>query len=121
LGKAYLSCLPDERLTEKIEKIALKARTEKSIVEKNALWAELRKTRDRRYSMSEEEYIRGLIAIGAPLVDPVSGEGVGAVSFDFSILQHNAAEVEAKYRHLIVETARTLSELLPVGRDRLTN
>jgi DNA-binding IclR family transcriptional regulator len=116
LGKAYLSTFSDGRLAEKMEKILLTEKTEKSIVEEDALWAELRKTRARGYSMAEEEYLRGLIAIGAPLVDPVSGEGVGAVSFDFSILQHNASEVESRYQRLIIETARTLSELLPSGK-----
>jgi DNA-binding IclR family transcriptional regulator len=113
LGKAYLSRLPDGRLTEKIAGIVLTARTKKSIMDPDALREELRKTRQRGFSMSVEEYLSGLIAIGAPLVDPVSGEGVGAVSFDFSVLQHRAAEIEKKFGRLIVETARTLSDLLP--------
>jgi DNA-binding IclR family transcriptional regulator len=118
LGKAYLSSLSDDRLAEKIEKIPLTARTNKSIVGLEGLQAELRKTRNRGYSMAEEEYLRGLIAIGAPLIDPDSREGVGAVSFDFSILQHNASQVESKYHRLIIETARTLSELLPSGKGK---
>jgi hypothetical protein len=43
---------------------------------------------------------------------------VGAVCFDFSTLEHNAADVAAKYGQLIRDTARQLSELLPPERHR---
>ena len=118
LGKAYLSCLAEDRLLEKIEALKLTAKTEKTIVEKDVLLAELKKTRFRRYAMSEEEYLPGLLAIAAPLVDPINDEGVGAVSFDFSVLQHSAEEVETQYAEQIVQTAKLLSELLPVDSKR---
>jgi DNA-binding IclR family transcriptional regulator len=117
LGKAYLSSLPDDRLIEKIATMTLSAKTEKSIVDKNRLLAEIKATKIRGYAICEEEYLPGLIAIGAPLRDPITGKGVGAVSFDFSVLQHNAAKIEARYGHLVAETARMLSELLPPGRN----
>jgi len=113
LGKAYLSSLPDELIAEKIDTMFLVAKTEKTIVDKDALAAELQKNKERQYAMSEEEYLPGLVAIGAPLYDPVSGKGVGAVSFDFSVLQHTAAGIKAKYGDLIRETAKSLSGLLP--------
>ena len=118
LGKAYLSSLPDDLITEKIDTMILVAKTEKTIVDKDALAAELKKTKARQYALSEEEYLAGLIAIGAPLYDPISGKGVGAVSFDFSVLQHSAGEIKAKYGDMIKETARSLSGLLPRGIDR---
>ena len=118
LGKAYLSSLPDDLIAEKIDTMILVAKTEKTIVDKDALAAELKKTKTRQYALSEEEYLAGLIAIGAPLYDPISGKGVGAVSFDFSVLQHSAGEIKAKYGDMIRETARSLSGLLPrsIGR-----
>ena len=118
LGKAYLSSLPDDLIAEKIDTMILVAKTEKTIVDKDALAAELKKTKARQYALSKEEYLAGLIAIGAPLYDPISGKGVGAVSFDFSVLQHSAGEIKAKYGDMIRETARSLSGLLPrdIGR-----
>jgi len=118
LGKAYLSSLPDDQIAEKIDRLILAAKTEKTIVDKEALAAELKKTKARQYTMSEEEYLPGLIAIGAPLYDPISEQGVGAVSFDFSVLQHSAEEINARYRDMIRETARSLSGLLPPGKGR---
>jgi DNA-binding IclR family transcriptional regulator len=113
LGKAYLSSLPDDRIAEKIDTMMLVARTDKTIVDKDALAAELKKTKARQYAIAEEEYLAGLVAIGAPLYDPISGKGVGAVSFDFSVLQHSAEDIKAKYGEIIRETARSLSGLLP--------
>lgn len=118
LGKAYLSSLPDDLIAEKIDTMILVAKTEKTIVDKDALAAELKKTKARQYALSKEEYLAGLIAIGAPLYDPISGKGVGAVSFDFSVLQHSAGEIKAKYGDMIRETARSLSGLLPRGIGR---
>jgi len=118
LGKAYLSSLPDDLLAEKIDNMALTPKTEKTITDKTVLLAELKKAKGRQYTMSEEEYLPGLITISAPLFDPLTGKGVGAVCFDFSVLQHSAQDVEAKYGDMIRETAGTLSELLPPDKDR---
>ena len=119
LGKAYLSTLSDDLIAEKIDTMVLAARTEKTIVDKGVLAAELQTTKARQYAITEEEYLTGLVAIGAPLHDPIDGKGVGAVSFDFSVLQHSAEEIKAKYGDMIRETARSLSGLLPsVGNNR---
>ena len=118
LGKAYLSSLPDDLIAEKIDTMIFVAKTKKTIVDKNALAAEIKKTKARQYAMSAEEYLPGLIAIGAPLFDPVNGKGVGAGCFDFSVLQHSAKDIKAKYGDMIRETAKSLSRLLPPGKNR---
>jgi DNA-binding IclR family transcriptional regulator len=117
LGKAYLSSLPDDLMAEKIDTLALVAKTEKTIVDKDMLIAELKKTKARGYAMSEEEYLPGLITISAPLIDPLTGNGVGAVCFDFSVLQHTAEDIKAKYADVIRETAESLSRLLPPEKN----
>jgi len=58
----------------------------------------------------------GLVAIAAPLVDPRTGEGIGAVSFDFSLLEIHVEEMEKRYAGLICDTANVLSGVVP--RDR---
>jgi len=118
LGKAYLSSLTDDLIAEKLDTMILVAKTEKTVVNKEALAAELKKTKVRQYALTEEEYLPGLVAIGAPLYDPISGKGVGAVSFDFSVLQISAGEIQAKYGGLIKETAKAISELLPTDQNR---
>jgi DNA-binding IclR family transcriptional regulator len=113
LGKAYLSSLPEEQLAERFAAMALTVRTEQTIREKDRLIEDLETARARGYAMSEEEYLAGLLAIAAPLRDPMSGKSVGAVSFDFSVLQHSAETIRAKYADLIRQTAQSLSALLP--------
>jgi len=62
--------------------------------------------------MCVEEYLPGLITIGAPLINQRTGTGLGGVSFDFSIIQQNAHEVEEKYSAIVIELARSISEVL---------
>jgi len=113
LGKAYLASLGKTQCEEKIASLQLVARTAKTLTDRGRLKKEIELTQARGFSMCEEELLPGLLAIGAPLCDPVSGRGVGAVSFDFSVLQQDVAEIKARYADLIRETARTLSALLP--------
>ena len=98
--------------------MALVPKTEKTIVKKADLLAELKKIKDRQFAMNVEEFLPGLIAIGAPLYEPISRKGVGAVCFDFSVIQHSAGEIRTKYGEMIKETARSLSELLPPDKNR---
>jgi DNA-binding IclR family transcriptional regulator len=119
LGKAYLASLPEPLLKERVGCLVLNARTEKTIVQKDLLVSELLRIKERKYAMAVEEYLPGLIAIAAPLIDPDNGKGVGAVSFDFSTLQNSAEGVEANYASKIVEVAQSLSGLLPpAGRKK---
>lgn len=118
LGKAYLSGLPEAAIAAKIGAMAPIARTGRTIVDKKALLKEVKKAKAQGYAMSKEEYLPGLIAIAAPLVDPLTGQGLGAVSFDFSVLQHSAEQIRSRYKTKIVATAKVLSELLPPGKNR---
>jgi DNA-binding IclR family transcriptional regulator len=116
LGKAYLAALPDDQMKRKIEAMSLIPKTEKTIQDKDKLLSELMEIKKRGYAMAVEEFLPGLIAIGAALVDPISGDPIGAVSFDFSVIEHTARDIQSKYAALAVTTAETLSELLPPER-----
>ena len=112
VGKAFLSTLTESALEQTLKRIDLQVRTKKTISDKDQLLAEIKKTRKHGYAMCEEEYLPGLITIAAPLISPHSGEGIGAVSFDFSILQNSASEIKKNYADLIKKTAAALSERL---------
>jgi DNA-binding IclR family transcriptional regulator len=113
LGKAYLAALPEELMRAKVNSMLLTGKTDKTIRNKKQLLAELQAVRARGYAMAVEEYLPGLIAIGAALVDPSSGEPVGAVSFDFSVIQNTPQDIQARYAKMIGATAAALSEVLP--------
>ncbi len=113
LGKAYLSSLPDHVIMEKIAAMELVTKTAKTIVDKKKLLQEVQTTKERGFALADEEYLPGVLAIAAPLYDPTQGRGVGAVSFDFSVLQHTGPAIMATYGEMIQQTASILSELLP--------
>ena len=116
LGKAYLSSLPDGLIAEKIGAMELVAKTPKTIVDKEKLFEEIELTKKRGFAVADEEYLPGVLAIAAPLYDPITSLGVGAVSFDFSVLQHSGAEIIATYGEMIRETAEVISKLLPAEK-----
>ncbi len=112
IGKSYLSTLPDSSLNEIIANIDFVPRTDKTIVDRDELVKEIEKTRARGYAMCVEEYLPGLITIGAPLLNLDIGKGLGGVSFDFSVLQTDAQEMEKKYSDLVMELAHSISQVL---------
>ena len=112
VGKAFLSALSASDLEQTLDRINLPAKTNYTITTRSQLVAEIEKTRKRGYAISVEEYLIGLITIGAPLISSNSGEVIGAVSFDFSVLQTSANKIEKNYAELIKETAAALSNCL---------
>jgi len=114
LGKAYLSSLPEEVLRSRVDQLDMAAKTEKTITDREVLLAQLLAAKRNGYAMAIEEYLSGLIAIAAPLIHPFTGRAVGAVSFDFSLLQRTAAKVIELYGPLIIDLAAKLSAAIPL-------
>ncbi len=112
IGKAYLATLSDESLKRMVDGISFTPKTENTITDKERLLAEIERTRQRGYAMSIEEYLPGLITIGAALINLDTDTGLGGVSFDFSIIQQDARSVEEQYSALIVDLAESISEVL---------
>lgn len=114
LGKAYLSSLPKDILKEKVNTLQLTPKTEQTIVDPEKLLKELLSAKEKGYVLAMEEYLPGLIAIGAPLINPHSSKGIGSVSFDFSVLQKNTTEIEEQYSRLIIDLADRISAIIPM-------
>lgn len=120
LGKAYLSSLPEDELETRVEGLKLTSKTERTITDRRQLKQQLMLAKVRKYAMTEEEYLPGLIAIAAPLINPHTSQGIGAVSFDFSVLERSPEEIEVKYAPLIIELAARISAIIPLD-GRLGN
>lgn len=112
LGKAFLSSLADDEIPQKIQSLDLVKKTSKTIVDQDVLLRQIQQSKENGYAMQEEEYLQGVLAIAAPLIDPISGKGVGAVSFDFSVFEHTTDSIKKGYSDLIRDTAERLSKLL---------
>jgi IclR family acetate operon transcriptional repressor len=79
LGKAILSTLPENAVTELLHRAGMKPFTERTIVDPEALLAELAATHERGWAIDDEERAEGMRCVGAPVFNE-HGEAVGAIS-----------------------------------------
>ncbi len=112
LGKAALAFLSDSERDEILGRLDLEKRTPNTIVDRNEIVEELRRTRERGYALNNEEYIPGIISIGAPLLHAHTGKVIGSVAFDSSTMESSVKELEDKFSQDVTAMAHDLSELL---------
>lgn len=107
-GKMYLSGLPAAKQRRILTSLTLEKHTANTLTDVDAAMNELAATAARGYSLDNEEYLEGMIALAVPLKD-ASGQPFATLSFhapsmrvDFSeaeqylgALQSAAAELEA--------------------------
>jgi DNA-binding IclR family transcriptional regulator len=79
LGKALLAALDDDSVRELAEAIGLEQVTEHSISDVETLLQDLAATRDRRYSVDQQEAAVGVWCVGAPVRDH-TGRAIAAIS-----------------------------------------
>ncbi|WP_227356512.1 IclR family transcriptional regulator [Haladaptatus salinisoli] len=79
LGKAMLAHMPRSRVEEIVDRHGLPAYTAATITEREKLFADLERVRERGYAVDNEEKIEGLRCIAAP-VKGTDGGVLGAVS-----------------------------------------
>jgi DNA-binding IclR family transcriptional regulator len=109
LGKAMLAFYPEDTWTAHIPE-KLEPRTHRTITTREALWKELRSTKERGYSLDEGENEIGACCVGAPLFDR-HGTVVAAVSLSApsSRLQGDFIQDAAK---AVISTASAISQRL---------
>jgi DNA-binding IclR family transcriptional regulator len=115
LGKAVLAHLEKADLGPFLSKRRLIPRTRATLTTRERLLADLRKTRQRGYSLNNEESIAGLVAIGAPLMSSSSSGVIGAISFDFAKVHCSLRSLERDYAKAVVQLAQDISRMIPVG------
>ena len=111
-GKAAMAFMESQALAGMLARLTLTPRTEKSITDPKALQADLERSRERGYSVNDEEFVPGLIAIGAPLFSLRTGKVIGGVSFDSTTDQYSMREFEAKFAGYLVELAKKISAVV---------
>lgn len=77
-GKAILAHLPEERVEAIIDQHGLPAHTPNTITDRDELYAELERVRQRGYAFDREERLEGLRCLAAPIV--AQERAIGAVS-----------------------------------------
>lgn len=108
-GKAAMAFLGKEQQENMLNSAELRPITGKTITDKEQLLEDLQETRKRGYSINKEEFLPGLIAMGAPIFNLHTSEVVGGVSFDSSTARYSMADFENRYANLLKELSKTIS------------
>ncbi len=108
LGKSLLAWAPNQN--DIIERINLIPYTKNTIVTRINLELELAKTRERGYSLDNEEHESDIHCIGAPIFD-YSGSPVAAISVAWPNFRYDTAS-EARNALIIIKAANEISHLM---------
>ena len=109
VGKAMLAFLPESTLEDVFVRPP-RACTEKTLVTREALLADLRQVRMRGYAIDNEEIERGLRCVGAPVWN-YSGEVAAAVSVAGPAFRITRTRVPGIAREIMAMTRRLSAEL----------
>lgn len=104
VGKAILSSLPKPRVESIIRTHGLDAPTENATTNTTELFDELERIRERRYALNLEEDIRGIHAVGVPILDD-DAEPLGAISVGGAASRLTREFCENELAPLVLETA----------------
>ena len=115
MGKAVLAHLPAEEFEKVMERQSFQERTQSTIIDRSLLLPHLAEVRTNGYSVNDEEYIRGLISIGAPIFNPNTGRVVGAVSFDSTTVETSLSTLIASYLDILKELSIRITEMMPAS------
>jgi len=112
MGKAILANMNNEDLSAFLKNIKLKKLTPNTIVNPNELLKDLKLSKERRYSINNEEYVKGLICIGATVINYITKKVIGAVSLDFPASEYSLESIESNYTGILTKLASELSEAI---------
>ena len=115
MGKAVLAYFSEPDLSRFLDRIPMKKLTPKTLDTKKSLLADLEVTRNRGYSVNNEEYATGLICLGVPLMNYQSDTVVGAISLDFPISEQSLDSIERNYTGILTKLASEISEMITMS------
>lgn len=110
LGKVLLANLGSDELNQYLNSTELVRHTRHTICDRDSLLAEIQWTREHRYSVSREEMITGVMAIGAPVFSR-GGRLEGAISISSQPSIVTEMTVERLAEQLLRTAAETSQEM----------
>lgn len=110
MGKAIVAYWPDEAVETLILKTGLHPMTSKSLRTREAVFDDLRQTRDRGYAVDDQEFVTGMRCIAAP-VWTTSEEPSSAVSISGLSARVTASKLST-IANQVCEASRELSHVL---------
>jgi DNA-binding IclR family transcriptional regulator len=106
-GLAILSKLSTDRVEAIIARHGLEALTSETITDRDDLFDELDRIRERGYSVNDQGTIEGLRAVGAPVTD-ADGEVIGGLSISGPINRMRGERFEEEFPSLLLGATNEL-------------
>ncbi|MEJ2698130.1 MAG: IclR family transcriptional regulator [Desulfuromonadales bacterium] len=110
-GKVHLAFMSDEELEALFPEQQLKAYTSKTITDRDALKAELKKVVDQGYALDNEELDPGVRCVAGPIRD-YTRRIVGAVSVSGPSMRFTDERIEKELIPLVMQASQDLSTRL---------
>ncbi|MDJ0781833.1 MAG: IclR family transcriptional regulator [Desulfosarcinaceae bacterium] len=115
MGKAVLAHLETEDLRGFLDQIEFRQLTPNTVVDREALMAELAQAKEQGYTLNDEEYVKGLTCIGAPVFNYNTHQVAGAVSLDFPSADYSVDQILSTYAGILTKLASEMSEIFTLG------
>lgn len=107
-GRAYLSRLPIEEVSELLDRSPLRPLTATTVTDKARILDLVREAREAGYAQCNQECYRGDITIGAPIMGP-HGRPVAAINISGPTSRWTMEDLAARWGPLLLETTRAAS------------
>lgn len=117
MGKVVLAYLPENEKMRYFETCTLEKYTPNTTVDRDELLAELDNIKMRGYAINNEEYVSGLVCMGAPLINYQTQTVVGAVSFDFPASEYSPESIERDFTGVVTKLAGDISEMITMAES----
>ncbi|MBV7276681.1 IclR family transcriptional regulator [Clostridiaceae bacterium UIB06] len=117
LGKAILASYSEVEVNRYIEHVKLLPQTENTIIDKEALLEDLKKIKQRGYSISDEENEKGIYCIAAPIYNS-KGKAIGSLCISSLKIKVDDKRTEI-HKDFVIKAALEISRKLGYTKDRL--
>ena len=107
-GKLYLSSLEPVQRKQLLDSLLLRPATRRSVTKRHALEAELDAIRQQGYSVDQEEFVEGMVAIAVPILD--AQDHLAATLSFHAPTQRMSAEQALAHLDALKRTAAELAE-----------
>lgn len=111
MGKVVLAHLSEEELDLYLSDVRPQKMAPNTRIDIDDIREDIVETKNRGYSVNDEEYIKGIISIGAPMMNFHTKSIVGAISLDFPAKEYSLQQIETEYLGLLLKLAGEISEL----------
>lgn len=102
-GKAILANMPEDRVSEIIDRHGLTEQTEDTVVDRETLMADLETAAERGYAVEYGERVRGLFSLGAPIMKD-GNQLMGSIGL-FGLIRQDESEIEERLAQQLLEVA----------------